>query len=243
MLNERYSRQIILPEIGESGQKVLLRSSALVVGCGGLGSTLLYCLCGMGVGRIGFCDGDVVSRGNLNRQFLHTPRDIGRKKTLSAHEKLKAFAPELVLEPMPFNLTDENAEAIISGYDVVVLAVDSIPARLIANRACVPARIPLIDGGVNGMHGTLFTFTPDETACLHCLFGDTTSSDEAIPSFAPVVSIVSAMEAQSVANVLLKNPNPSDGTMLLLDGMSLTIEKIPVSKRGDCPVCGTTQVS
>ncbi len=238
MLNERFSQQIILPEIGESGQKTLLRSSALVVGCGGLGSTLLYCLCGMGVGRIGFCDGDIVSRSNLNRQFLHTPRDIGRKKTQSAYEKLKAFAPELTLEPLPFYLTDENAEDIVAEYDVVVLAVDSIPARLIVNRACITKQKPLIDGGVYGMHGTLFTVTPGKTACLHCLFGDTSPSGEAIPSFAPVVSIVSAMEAQATANVLLKNPNPSSGTMLLFDGALLTIEKIPVRKRENCPVCG-----
>lgn len=229
---------MILPEIGESGQKTLLNASALVVGCGGLGSTLLYCLCGIGVGRIGFCDGDVVSRSNLNRQFLHTPRDIGRMKTQSAYEKLKAFAPELTLEPLPFYLTDENAETTVSGYDVVVLAVDSIQARLIVNAACVAAQKPMIDGGVNGMHGTLFTVIPGKTACLHCLFGDAAVTDEPIPSFAPVVSMVSAIEAQAVANVLLNRLNPSSGTMILIDGVTLDVEKIPVSRRVDCPVCG-----
>ena len=93
MVSERYERQMLMPEIGKAGQEHLLASSALVVGCGGLGSTLLYCLCGMGVGRIGFCDGDVVSLSNLNRQFLHTPADIGKNKAQSAYEKLSAFAP------------------------------------------------------------------------------------------------------------------------------------------------------
>ncbi len=241
MRNGRFSRQVILPEIGESGQETLLRSSVLVVGCGGLGSTLLYCLCGMGVGRIGFCDGDVVSRSNLNRQFLHTPRDIGRKKAQSAYEKLKAFAPELTLEPMPFDLTAENAESTVSGYDLVLLAVDTLSARLAVNRACVSARIPLVDGGVNGMHGTLFTVEPGDTACLECLFGGVKPNDAPIPSFAPVVSMVSAMEAQAAANALLGKPNPSCGTMLLFDGASLAIEKVPVQKRDDCRICGITQ--
>ena len=146
MLDERYERQILLPEVGEAGQRKLLASSALVVGCGGLGSTLLYCLCGMGVGRIGFCDGDVVSRSNLNRQFLHGVFDIGRNKAQSAFEKLSAFAPELTLEPYDSFLTEENSVEIVSRYDVVVLAVDSLPARLTVNRACVQAGKPLIDG-------------------------------------------------------------------------------------------------
>jgi len=241
MPNERFLRQIALPEIGERGQQALLRASVLVVGCGGLGSTLLYCLCGMGVGRIGFCDGDVVSRSNLNRQFLHTPRDIGRKKTQSAYEKLKAFAPELTLEPLPFGLTNENAAATVSGYDLVLLAVDTVPARLTVNRACVSARIPLVDGGVNGMHGTLFTVVPGDTACLECIYGEATSGGLPVPSFAPVVSVVSAMEAQAAADILLGKPNPSKGTMLLYDGASFAIERITMRRRDDCRVCSIAQ--
>lgn len=239
MIDERYARQILLPEIGEAGQQTLLRASALVVGCGGLGSTLLYCLCGMGVGRIGFCDGDTVSRSNLNRQFLHTPRDIGRKKTQSAYEKLKAFAPELALEPIPLHLDASNARKTVSGYDVVLLAVDSLDARLIVNRACVEEQIPLVDGGVNGMHGSLLTVRPGTTACLSCLYSNVPPTKGPIPSFAPVVSIVSAMEAQSAANILLGRPNLSDGTMILFDGASLSTETVRVGRSENCPVCGS----
>ena len=239
MGNERYARQILLPEIGEQGQKKLSLSSALVVGCGGLGSTLLMSLCGMGVGRIGFCDGDVVARSNLNRQFLHTPRDIGRQKAQSAYEKLSAFAPELTLEPYPFILTRENAPEIVSRYDVVVLAVDSLPARLIVNEACVGKRVTLIDGGINGLHGTLLTVRPGKTACLHCLYGDVPPPHGPVASFAPVVSMISAMEAQAAANVLLGLENSTDGMMLLLDGARLTAERVRVRRREDCPVCGS----
>jgi molybdopterin/thiamine biosynthesis adenylyltransferase len=240
MLDERYERQILLPEIGEAGQQKLLASSALVVGCGGLGSTLLYCLCGMGVGRIGFCDGDVVSRSNLNRQFLHRVADIGRNKAESAFEKLSAFAPELQLEPYGEALTEENAAGIVSRYDVVVLAVDSLTARLMVNRACVDAHKPLIDGGIHGLNGTLLTVRPGKAACLACLYGDMQPPRQQIPSFAPVVSCISALEAQSVANVLLDLPNPTDGRLLLFDGASMTTEFVSIGRNPNCPICGRT---
>lgn len=241
MPDERYERQVLLPEIGEAGQNKLLASSALVVGCGGLGSTLLYCLCGMGVGRIGFCDGDVVSSSNLNRQFLHRVTDIGRNKAQSAYEKLAAFSPELQLEPYFEALSEVNAAGIISRYDVVVLAVDSLAARLTANRACVAAKKPLIDGGINGLNGTLLTVRPGKTACLACLYGEPKPPNAPIPGFAPVVSCISALEAQSVANVLLDLPNPTDGRLLLFDGARMTTEFVSIGRNPACPVCGRTE--
>lgn len=240
--NERYERQILLPQIGEAGQRKLARSSALVVGCGGLASTLLWCLCGMGVGRIGFCDGDVVARSNLNRQFLHTPRDVGRKKAQSAFEKLRAFAPELTLEPISEHLARDNAAAMVAKYDLVVLAVDSLSARLLVNEACIRAVVPMIDGGVNGLHGTLHTVLPGRTACLHCLYGEMEPPDGPIPSFAPVVSVVSALEAQAASDVLLGLPNLSAENLLVYDGAQFTLERIAVCRRGDCPVCGSKQM-
>ncbi|MEZ4626918.1 MAG: HesA/MoeB/ThiF family protein [Eubacteriales bacterium] len=170
MNSGRYARQILLPEIGEIGQAKLAGASVLVIGCGGLGSTLLYDLCGMGIGRIGFCDGDTVSLNNLNRQFLHTPADNGRSKVQSAYEKLQSFAPELTLEPHDMSLTDDNALALVSRYDLVLLAVDSVPSRLIANRACVTAQIPLVDAGIHGLNGSVYTYRPDQTACFACFY-------------------------------------------------------------------------
>jgi len=237
--SERYARQLILPEIGKAGQRKLLASSALVIGCGGLGSTLLYCLCGMGVSRIGFCDGDVVSPGNLNRQFLHTPADIGRKKTVSALEKLSAFAPELTLEPYDSQLTFDNASELIKRYDVVLLAVDNIAARLTANRACIGLDIPLVDAGIHGLHGSLFTVRPGRTACLACLYGETPPEQAEIPSFAPVVSAVSSLEAQAAADILLGLPNPTDGRLLLFDGAAMTTEFVPILRRKSCTICAS----
>ena len=234
----RYERQMLLPQIGSSGQTRLFASSVLVVGCGGLGSTLLYDLCGIGVGRIGFCDGDVVSLNNLNRQFLHTPADIGRSKAQSALEKLSAFAPELVLEAINAHLSDENAPELIAKYDLVLLAVDSIQGRLIASRACVRAGKPLVDAGINGMHGTLYTYRPGQTACLSCCYGATPQKALApIPSFAPVVSAISSLEALAAANILLGLRNPTDGSMLLFDGETMKTEFVPISKNPTCRIC------
>lgn len=238
MSGSRYERQMLLPQVGEAGQEKLLASSALVVGCGGLGSTLLYDLCGMGVGRIGFCDGDTVAIHNLNRQFLHSFSDLGRSKTQSAHEKLRAFASELTLEAHAFHLTDENANDLVARYDLVLLAVDSIPARLLANRACVRAKKPVVDAGIAGFHGSLFTYRPGRTACLACYYGDTVGEQTApIPSFAPVVSAISSLEALAAANILLDLPNPTDGRMLLFDGEMMTTEFVSIGKNPDCPIC------
>ncbi len=240
MSGGRYERQLSLSEIGVSGQARLGASSALVVGCGGLGSTLLFNLCGMGIGRIGFCDGDVVSESNLNRQFLHTPADIGRSKTQSAYEKLSAFAPELTLEPFDFFVSQQNAVSLVSGFDLVLLAVDSVPARMIVNNACVSKGIPLIDGGVNGFHGSLITYRPNRTSCLSCFYGETKpSKDPIISSFAPVVSVIASLEAQCAANIFLDLFNPTDGRLLLFDGLSMKTEFVSLSKNPHCPVCGS----
>jgi molybdopterin/thiamine biosynthesis adenylyltransferase len=239
MTGGRYERQILLPEIGVGGQARLSAASALVVGCGGLGCTLLLCLCSIGVGRIGFCDGDVVAEHNLNRQFLHTPADIGRKKVQSAFEKLSAYAPELALEPYDLFISQGNAAALVSGYDIVLLAVDSVGARLTVNRACVPAGIPLVDAGVNGFRGSLFSVRPGKTACLDCLYGDVSQETEVIPSFAPIVSVVASLEAQCAANILLDLPNPSDGRLLLFDGSAMTLDSVSIGRNPNCPACRT----
>ena len=184
-----------------------------------------------------FCDGDVVTESNLNRQFLHTPADIGRSKAQSAFEKLSAYAPELSLEPCDLFITRENAAALVSSYDVVLLAVDSVSPRLIVNEACISSGKPLVDAGINGLRGSLYTFRPGSTACLACIYGAAPPEGGAIPSFAPVVSAVASLEALSAANILLGLPNASDGRLLLFDGAAMTTEFVPISRNPNCPAC------
>ena len=237
-MESRYERQMLLPQVGSAGQARLLASSVLVVGCGGLGSTLLYDLCGMGIGRIGFCDGDIVSPSNLNRQFLHSVSDIGRSKARSAFEKLTAFAPELTLEPHDLMVTDDTAPQLVSRYDLVLLAVDTIGARLIVSRACVREKKPLVDAGIHGLHGTVYTYLPGKTACLSCFYGNAPQKNPApIPSLAPVVSAVSSLEALAAFNILLGLKNPTDGRLLLFDGETMTTDFVSISKNPNCTVC------
>lgn len=234
----RYQRQMLLPEIGPSGQKQLAASSVFVVGCGGLGSTLLYDLCGMGVGRIGFCDGDDVTLSNLNRQFLHDVSDIGKNKALSAYARLKGFAPELTLEAFDQHLTNETAGELLPKYDLILLAVDSIQTRLDVNHACVLAKKPLVDAGVYGMNGTVYTYRPRKTACLACYYANIAQQQTSpVPGVAPVVSAISSLEAISALNILLDLPNPTDGRLLLFDGKTMTTEFVSIAANKQCPIC------
>lgn len=239
MAFERYSRQIDMPEIGREGQERLGGSSVLVIGTGGLGSTLLFCLAGAGVGRIGFADGDVVNLSNLNRQFLHFEKDIGERKVLSAKQKLEAFNPTLVYEPIYDVIDRGNANKYISDYDITVLAVDSIESRFIVNDACCKLDKPLVNGGVDGMSGMLNLILPGRTPCLRCFYGDEQLPTARPSSFAPVVSTISALEAQLTILVLLDEaPLPFDKT-LFFSGIDMTWHGVNASRRSGCPACGS----
>lgn len=234
----RYSRQLPIPIIGSEGQRLLSNATVLVVGCGGLGSTLLYALAGAGVGTLRFADGDVVDASNLNRQFLHTVDDIGKNKAVSAKEKLARFNPDIRLEPFADFITQENAAALLDGCDMAALAVDSIPTRLVLNHALLRANITFVDGGVDGLSGTLLPVVPGQTACLACLYGGAPASERTPSSFAPVVSVVSALEAQIVLLTLLGQPNPLLGKLLVFDGTRMTFDTLPLLRRPNCKICG-----
>ena len=154
---DRYVRQLGIRQLGEQGQKRLLESTVLVVGAGGLGSVALYCLSGAGVGHIRLADGDTVSCSNLNRQFLHFEKDIGRGKVESASEKLSAFAPQLDLQPYHGFVDETNAEPLVRGADAVLAATDNVSSRLALNRACCRLGVPLVNGGIDGMMANRWT--------------------------------------------------------------------------------------
>lgn len=234
---DRYSRQIGMPQIGSEGQERLAKASALVVGAGGLGSALLFCLAGAGVGRIGIADYDTIAESNLNRQFLHTTDGIGSDKLDSALVRLHAFNPSLHYEPHRCKVDEGNAAALITDYDIILAAVDNLPARAALNRACFKMCKPLVSGGVNGMFGSLQIVEPGKTPCLNCLYGDSPKA-VAANSFAPVVSTISSLMAQAALLLMLGLPNPLAGTLLYFNGESMTFEKISISRNPSCTVCG-----
>lgn len=234
---ERYSRQMDMPQIGPEGQKRLSQASALVVGAGGLGSALLFCLAGAGVGRIGLVDFDTVSESNLNRQFLHTTAEIGKDKVDSALTRLQAFNPDIRFEPHHCRIDDDNATALALNYDIILSAVDNLATRTALNLACVKLIKPLVNGGVDGMCGTLQIVEPGKNACLSCLYGNIREISQAT-AFAPVVSTVSALMAQAALLLLLGLPNPLPEAILFFDGENMSFERVSILRDPTCPVCG-----
>jgi len=166
----RYSRQLILPEVGPAGQEKLRRGKVLVVGAGGLGSPALQYLAAAGVGSIGIVDSDFIELSNLNRQTLYSTEDIGKLKAQVAAHRIKALNPECDVLAFSTRLTADNAARIIGDYSIVIDGSDNIPTRYILNKACVDQKKPLIYGAVYQFEGQLMTITPGEGACFQCLF-------------------------------------------------------------------------
>lgn len=227
-------RQMSLPEFGAEGQRKLSTARVLIVGLGGLGSVLSYCLAGMGVGRLTLMDPDLVEEHNLDRQFLYTEEDIGRPKAQAAARRLTRLNHEEDIKAAAQTFTAET-ELVPGQYDVVLAATDSRESRLNINRACCGAKLPLICGGVAGLYGTLQVVVPGRTPCVRCAGGDETWSDHA-PSPAPVVSALSALMAQAAVGVLCGWALPQN-ELILLDGKRFELEHIPVRRREDCPHC------
>jgi len=236
--NGRYERQIILPEIGEAGQAKLAAASILVVGAGGLGAPVLQYLAAAGVGHIGVIDGDVVSESNLNRQILYGDRDIGKEKALLAAKRLEYLNKDIKITAIHKMLSDQNAPEIISGYDALALCTDNLEARKIANRACVGAKKPFVDGAVGGFYGTVITVVPGETPCYECIQGAAVQPKGKIPILGAMAAWIGCAEALTVIRLLLGANDPSRGAMLFFDGTQMTIERILLERNLGC-ACGS----
>ena len=236
-MNERYSRQLLIPQIGLEGQEKLSRSSALVVGAGGLGSPALTYLAAAGVGRLGLADSDTVALSNLNRQFLHNTGDIGRFKTDSAQEKLSGLNNEIEIKTYNERLIDKNAKDIFSGYDIILGAADSFETRFVINRACVSLNIPYIDGGINGFSGCVLFSNPPRTPCLNCVFPETAARKETVGVLGVTAGIIGTIEANIALLWLLGLPNPLENKLLLYDGLLMEFDHIGIKRNKECSVC------
>lgn len=233
---ERYRRQLSIPEIGEGGQRKLAASSVLVVGAGGLGGPLLYALAGAGVGRLVVADGDIVSLSNLNRQFLFEQADLGRPKAEAAARRLSAFNPEITVEGKQLQLEEQNASELLAGCQLAVAAVDNLPARLALNAACAQARIPLVNGGVEGWYGSVQAVEFGKTPCLACCYAGTAPVEGGQALGAVTGAVASLMASVTIQMLLGHNPIP--GELLFYDGKGMTLDKVPVGRSPGCPVCG-----
>lgn len=240
---ERYSRQIILKEVGGKGQEKLLSSRILVIGAGGLGSPVLLYLAAAGVGTIGVVDSDRVDLSNLQRQVLHFTKDVGKHKTESAYDKLKSLNPDLNIKIYNLRLNSENIREIIRDYDFIIDGTDNFPAKYLINDACFFERKPYSHAGVLRFDGQTITIIPRESACYRCIFPSPpplgvvpTCSQAGILGVVPgVIGLIQATEA---IKFMLGIGELLTDTLLTYNALSTEIRKISVKKNPNCPLCG-----
>jgi len=239
---QRYSRQIMLDEIGFVGLEKLRKAKVCVVGVGGIGNPVVTQLTAMGIGKLKIVDRDIIEISNLHRQHLYTENDIGRVKVEAAKEKLQQINSSVDIEALPNSVTKYTAESIVKGFDIVVDALDSIDARYALNDACIKLNIPLIYAGALGMLGSICTIIPNKTACLRCIFPalaeddmPTCSTEGVHPS---ILYLVAGIQVSEIVKIILGEKPTLENKLLYIDLNDLSLEKVSVFRQEECPSCG-----
>ncbi len=240
----RYSRHLLIPEVGMAGQKSLKASSVLVVGAGGLGSPAAMYLAAAGVGRIGIVDFDRVDLTNLQRQLLHATQDIGRPKAESAKETLGNLNPQIRVQAFETHLTSENAFEILSGFDIILDGTDNFPTRYLINDACVLLGKPNVYGSVFRFDGQVSIFHPKEGGpCYRCLY-PVPPPPGLVPSCAEggvlgvLPGIIGSLQALETIKLIIGVGEVLLGKLLLFDALNMRFRELTLRKNPDCPVCG-----
>jgi molybdopterin/thiamine biosynthesis adenylyltransferase len=240
---QRYSRHLLIPEVGSEGQARLLDSKVLLIGAGGLGSPAMLYLAAAGVGTIGIVDFDVVDVSNLQRQVVHTTDRVGRKKTESAAEAIRGLNPDVKVVAHEEMLTDANVDRLIDGYDVVLDGTDTFETRYWLNDAAVRARIPVVHASVFRFEGQLTVFQPYVGPCYRCLY-PTPPPPELAPgcSVAGVLGVVPGvmglLQATEAIKVLLEIGDPLVGRLLIYDALDASFQELTLRRDPHCPACG-----
>lgn len=239
---QRYSRQIILEQVGVEGQKRLLNSRMLIIGAGGLGSPVAVYLAAAGVGTIGIVDGDRVDMSNLHRQILHFDRDLGRPKTQSARRHMEDLNPDVRVVTYQHVLSSENALDIIKDYDVIINGCDNFPTRYLVNDACVLLKRPMVDASILQFEGQATVYLPGQ-GCYRCLY-PTPPPPGMVPSCAEagiigaVAGHLGTLQALEAVKVILNAGSPISNRLLLFDGLAGTYRAVKWRRNPECPVCG-----
>jgi sulfur-carrier protein adenylyltransferase/sulfurtransferase len=240
----RYSRHLLIPEVGEEGQSRLLDSSILLIGAGGLGSPAALYLAAAGVGRIGIVDDDVVDESNLQRQVLHSTAGLGERKVRSAKKALEELNPDVDVVTYEEWLTSENVDRILGdGWDLVVDGADNFPTRYLLNDASVWHGIPVVHGSIFRFEGQVTVFKPHEGPCYRCLFPQP-PPPELAPSCAEggvlgvLPGVIGSLQASEALKLALGIGEPAIGRLLLFDALSARLDEVSVRRDPDCPVCG-----
>ena len=239
----RYSRQMLLPEVGGAGQARLRAARVLVVGAGGLGSPAALYLAGAGVGTLGLLDSDAVELSNLHRQILHGTKDLERAKAHSGQARLEELNPDVRVVPHRVRLGVENARALLDGYDVAVEGSDDAGTKLLVNDAGVALGRPVVVAGVAGWDGQLLVVRPGETACYRCVVrgappAGTTPACASAGILGPVAGVVGSLQAVEALKLCLGLPSAAAGQLLLYDGRAATLTAVRARRDPACPACG-----
>lgn len=241
---ERYSRHIILKDVGVKGQKKLLAGKVLIIGAGGLGSPAAMYLAAAGVGTIGIVDADTVDLSNLQRQVIHTTADLGRPKVESAAETMRAINPDVTVKTYEEFLNADNVMDIIKDYDFILDGTDNFPAKFLINDACVLAKKPFCHAGILRFNGQLMTYVPGEGPCYRCVFKDPPPKD-AVPTckqagvIGAMAGVIGCLQALEAVKYLTGAGELLTGYLLTFDGLKNEFRKIKLPDHNpDCKVCG-----
>ncbi|PKN29931.1 MAG: adenylyltransferase [Deltaproteobacteria bacterium HGW-Deltaproteobacteria-21] len=233
----RYDRQILIPEIGKSGQERLKNAKVFIAGAGGLGSPISIYLAAAGIGTIRLVDCDTVDASNLNRQVLHWEKDVGRKKVESACEKLKDLNPHISIEPVCDVITAANVSKLMEGFDAVVDAMDNLETRFLLNKAAVDRQIPFFHGAVRGFEGRVMTILPGKTACLRCMRKESLPPEK-FPVIGVAPALIGTIQATEVIKYFVGGGRLLTDRILLYDGLDCRFTEFQVRRDPNCDHCG-----
>jgi len=240
---ERYSRHIILEQVGGAGQEKLLSSRVLIVGAGGLGAPAALYLAAAGVGTIGIIDNDRVDLTNLQRQVIHHTGDVGAEKVDSAKAKIQAINPDVAVQTYQTRATAENISEVIRQYDFVIDGTDNFPAKFLVNDACYFEKVPFSHAGILRFYGQLITVLPGETTCYRCIFrspppaGVVPSCSEA-GVLGSVAGVIGSLQATEAMKYLLGAGELLTGALLTYDALAMEFRTVRLNRNPNCPLCG-----
>ena len=240
---ERYSRHIILKEVGAKGQKKLLNGSVLIIGAGGLGAPAALYLAAAGVGHIGIVDADEVDLSNLQRQVIHATADIGKAKVKSAKESMEAINPDVKVSTYRMFVDSTNVRELIREYDLIIDGTDNFPAKFLINDACVLEKKPFSHAGIIRFQGQLMTYVPGEGPCYRCVFKNPPPKD-AVPTckqagvIGAMAGTIGTLQAMEAIKYLIGKGDLLTGKLLTYDALKMEFRKINLKKDCNCAVCG-----
>lgn len=235
---QRYDRQIMLPDFGEEGQEKLRRARIVIAGSGGLGSPAALYLAAAGIGTLRIIDNDKVELSNLNRQILHWDKDVGRSKIKSAAEKLTRINKDLKLETIETTITAKNALGMVTGFDVIIDALDNLPTRFLLNKAAIEYNIPFIHGAVYGLEGRAMTVVPGKSTCLRCLYQGMPPRKK-FPVLGTTPGVIGCIQATEAIKLITGIGTLLTNRLLIYDGLNMKFTELTVSRRKNCEHCGT----